>query len=96
MNIRQLEELIKIEKLKKEEGSFVCDIVIPKDFYKNNKEPMSILYGDTGSAEIAMMLKTLKAAVKSLEQNFPEIKGIEPFLGNMREDYKEIITKRGI
>ena len=95
MNYRQYDELRKINELKKQEGSFVCEIVIPKDYFNRKESPASILYGNTGIIEIAMMKKTLKAIIESLDNNFPETKKIEPYLNiEMGENYKEIIKER--
>lgn len=89
MNYRELEEMQKINKLKKENECLVCEVVVPRKF---SKGPKSVLYGTGENIEMAMLVKMLREVADSIEKNFPEIKEIIPLMKEkeLKESYKHI------
>lgn len=89
MNYRELEEMQKINKLKKENECLVCEVVVPRKFKKG---PKSVLYGTGENIEMAMLAKMLREVADNIEKNFPEVKEIIPMMKEkeLKESYKHI------
>lgn len=89
VNYRELEELQKINKLKRENDCLVCEVVVPRKFKKG---PKSVLYGTGENIEMAMLTKILREVADNIEENFPNVKEIIPMLREkeLKETYKSI------
>ena len=90
MDFREIQEIQRVNKIKRENDCLVCEVVITKEF---KEAPISIVQGHGGPIEMAQMVKTLIDVAESLKREFPEIKNIIPMLnqkGGMKTAYKKV------
>ena len=89
-DLRKLQEIQRLNRIKEKNDCLVCEIVITKEF---KEAPISIVQGNGGPIEMAQMAKTLIDVAESLKREFPEIKNIIPMLnenGGMKTAYKKV------
>lgn len=90
MDLREIQEIQNINRIKEKNDCLVCEVVITKEF---KEAPISIVHGNGGSIEMAQMAKTLVDVAEQIKEQFPETKWIIPILnkhGGMRTSYKKV------
>lgn len=89
MNYRELQEMERIKKLKEQKKCMCCEVVVPEKFEGG---PVSVIYGECGDIEMAMLIHTLEEIAESLKKGFPEARELLPFIskGNIKEAYKKV------
>lgn len=90
MNFREIQEIQRINRIKRENDCLVCEVVITKEF---KEAPISIVQGHGGPIEMAQMAKTLIDVAEQIKKQFPETKSIIPILnehGGMKTAYKKV------
>lgn len=88
INLKEMEEKQRLNRLKSKYECVTCEVVVPKDMIE---EPMSIVQGSCGVIEIAAMICNLEDIINCLKNTFPEVKKIYIKLrkhGRMKEAYK--------
>lgn len=90
MDLREIQERQKINRIKENNECLTCEVVITKEF---KEPPISIVQGKGGPIEMAQMAKTLIDIAEQLKEQFPEIRRIIPILdkrGGMKTAYKKV------
>lgn len=91
---RKIQEMQRINTIKEKNNCLVCELVITEEF---KEPPISVVHGNGGKIEMAMMIKCLEDLAENLKSNFPETKNIIPILkhtGGLKEAYKEIVSEQ--
>lgn len=89
-DLRELQEIQRLNRIKEKNDCLVCEIVITKEF---KELPISIVQGNGGPIEMAQMAKTLIDVAEQLKREFPEIRKIMSILnkhGGMKTSYKKV------
>lgn len=90
-NKEESKEIKEINELEKKNECIVCKIVIPT---KSTKTSKTIVYGNGGDIELAMLIDCMEDVIKSIKTNFPATLQILPSLkGKWKEKYKKIEDK---
>ena len=90
MNFREIQEIQRINRIKRENDCLVCEVVITKEF---KEAPISIVQGHRGPIEMAQMAKTLIDVAEQIKKQFPETKSITRSRvehGGMKTAYKKV------
>lgn len=90
MDFKEIEERLKIKRIKENNECLICEVVITKEF---KEPPMSIIQGNGTIIEMAQMAKVLTDVAEQLKKEFPEINEIIPMLseqGGMKTAYKKV------
>ena len=77
MDLREIQEIQNINRIKEKNDCLVCEVVITKEF---KEAPISIVHGNGGNIEMAQMAKTLIDVAEQLKEQFPETRRIIPIL----------------
>lgn len=88
MNLKAIEEMQRLNRLKSKYECMTCEVVVPKDIAEH---PMSIVQGNCGRIEVAIMIRNLEDIIDCLKKTFPEVNAILPELrkhGRLKESYK--------
>lgn len=92
---KKIQEMQRLNRIKENNDCLVCEVVITKEL---KEQPMSVIQGNGGEIEMAMMIKCLYDIIEALKRNFPETEQILPLLrqsgGGMKEAYKHIEMER--
>lgn len=94
MNMKAIEEIQRLNRLKSKYECITCEVVVPKEL---REHPMSIVQGDCGTIEVAVLIKNLEDIIECLKKTFPEVKPILPELrkhGKIKESYKCVTEER--
>ena len=92
MDFRDIEEYQKLNRLKSKHNCLVCEVVVPEKM----KEGMaSVVYGEGGNIEMAILIDTLEKMANNLKKNFPKAVNILPIISemNLEETYKRVEKK---
>ena len=90
MDLREIQERQKINRINENNECLTCEVVITKEF---KEPPISIVQGHGGPIEMAQMAKTLIDVAEQIKEQFPETRRIIPILnehGGMKTAYKKV------